>query len=292
MKDKRLFISQNPGGIGNRVRNMVSGMMDANSWASFSSLDNWRVFWVDGWHSCGEKNKKNKFTDLFDMAPYQVTDKEIELFKENKKEFSLVGKWWWRTPRKYLKNPNNKLPKHNLKELKEQNKRWTSSGVDFLYDRTPQEIIEIIAPYFEQVKFNPQIKKAADDFFSKNFNDRDIAIQIRSWVEPIAFPRRGLFDIDAIVNAINHYPNSKVYISTDSPAPALELMNLISNQVIMNDFDYNKDNEFIDSRLDQRTWIKDMLILSRFNTLILPSWSTFGEMSFWIGGAQAKTIIV
>ena len=62
MKDKRLFISQNPGGIGNRVRNMVSGMMDANSWASFSSLDNWRVFWVDGWHSCGEKNKKNKFT--------------------------------------------------------------------------------------------------------------------------------------------------------------------------------------------------------------------------------------
>ena len=105
--------------------------------------------------------------------------------------------------------------------------------------------------------------------------------------------RRCLLDINSIISTVNRYPNSKVYITSDAPELALTLKDAISNKVVMNDLDYNHDtNEYTGMRLDQRTWVKDMLILSKFKTLILPAWSTFGEMAFWLGGGKAKTVVI
>lgn len=150
-------------------------------------------------------------------------------------------------------------------------------AIDFEFERIPENVKEEYRKIIGSIRIADHILEAADSFASKNFDDETVSVHIRAFKDS-ADHQRMFFSSERICEKMDKYPDSKFFVTTDSPEVIPQLKELYGdNRIITRE----QNNPMFDGFID-------MLSVSKNNTIIGSPWSTFSEMAWWFGGAKAK----
>jgi len=251
------------------------------TWASALRIDpNLKVFW---WLKSALK--EHKFTELFKDSEMEVKtlpqDFDFILYSDG---FLLVL-------------PEDELPIDftNDKLFKRRDGFYntdTKQRIDWEYDRIPNHLKKEYLKMFSIIKsqIRDDIISKVDDF-SKQFNDKTISVHIRSGtghpIEGIAQEEKRAFNLDETLEVMESYSDEYTFfISTDEYVEQgnINILNTLREKFGNRIFYYEKDS------LSVRGALVDLLLLSKNNIIIGTYFSSFTEVSWWLGGATAKVI--
>lgn len=262
-----MLVGKCRGGIGNRLKNMMSvARLD----------DDFKIFWT--YKDWVLKNTESNFDDLFNM-PERITTRR-----------GHRGVWYrdW-----LLAETDEDRSLYHLPE-----KRPGHGGyIDFGFETIPKKIINDYLNAISKIKFNEKVLKRVEEFCAENISKDTLGVQIRSWPEC----KRGYFNgkfnswpekfcIKKFENEMNKH-NGKYFITSDQPKWIYYLKQKFDERIIVFDFDA-ENNSYIGKRNAMTTWLCDLLILAQCNNMVLSVDSTFGEVAWWFGGACAKVNMI
>lgn len=152
--------------------------------------------------------------------------------------------------------------------------------IDFEYNRIPQNVRDEYCNIINSVRIADHILEEVDKFISENnFDDETVSAHIRTFYD--SKKHQQIFSWDRYVEDLLKYKGKKIFVATDDKniiEPLKEIMG--ENSIIT-----RKPSNF---KYDP---LVDMLLLSKNNWLVGSPWSTFSELSWWLGGAKAHVDI-
>ncbi len=150
--------------------------------------------------------------------------------------------------------------------------------IDFEYDRIPQSVRDEYCSIMDSIRISDHILEEVDKYTTaNNFDDETVSVHIRTFYDSRQH-HEALFSWDRCVEKIKKYKGRKIFLATDYKQliqPIKEIMG--ENCVITREPSVEKYDSLI-----------DMLILSKNNWMVGSPWSTFTELSWWLGGAKAN----
>ena len=251
------------------------------TWASALRIDkNLKVFW---WLKSALK--EHKFTELFKDSEMEVKtlppDFDYILYSDG---FLLIL-------------PEDELPIDftNDKLFERRNGFYntdTKQRIDWEFERIPQHLKEEYSKMFSIIKSQVRDDIILEvDNFSKQFDDKTISVHIRSGtghpIEGIALEERRAFNLEETIKVMESYSNEYTFfVSTDEYVEQgeINILNTLREKFGDRIFYYKTDS------LSLKGALIDLLLLSKNNIIIGTYFSSFTEVSWWLGGAKAKVI--
>ena len=266
-------VASNLQGLGNRLKCIMgAARIDPNYMIRWPSSS-----WV-------QKNTNSSFLDIFDMS-----ERYTDVIPFGGEEYRNCYLAEFPEDRKLYKLPRQKFS------------RW-GTYLDGGYETIPVEIRAEYYKIIKTLKFTSYINENVEEF-SRYFDENTVGVQIRSWPEckpPTSYcnDRHTTFDLKyfeyAITNHLEsnlHSSDVKFFVSCDDPLLSDKLKENFGNRIILFKNEHENGN-FIGERLDMRNWVCDMLLLSKCKQMLVSPYSTFSEIAWWFGGANADVKII
>jgi len=177
-----------------------------------------------------------------------------------------------------------------------------NKDIDYMYMKIPEHIRNEYGLYFNLLKPVPEIESKINNF-STNFNQNTVSVHIRSWNRNAELGRRSsLFQIDKfekeMKNRINSNQNTSFYLTSDSSQVInhfTDLNNKPESPFYQRIITYPRTTTLDNSR-DFPEGIQEDLIelylLSKNNAIIGSHFSTYTEVSWWLGGCPEDITIL
>ena len=286
MKDKKIIISANLGGIANRIKCLIYMLRLAN-------LYNRKIYlyWVKN-HTCGAK-----FSDLF-KGNFTEINKE-ELKKINKEEINFYGdstKKLFDFPHKYIISDTVKsryLPNEIFRNFGKEVLTEKENNMNFKFKKIPLEIRKNIIYYLDKIQPTEYIKNKVDKFAKKNNLKELVGVHIRrgDFVDKKYSPGRVSSNkkfIGRMNELIKMKPKTIFFLCTDSKEVEKMMEKEFPGKIV-------KFPKTILSRIDMKATqegLIDMLLLSKTKHILGTYRSTFTELAWWWGGGKAKIEII
>jgi hypothetical protein len=271
-----MIISVNGAGLGNRIKSIVSCMrLDKDT----------RVHWkkAPGILNCN-------FSDLFEnnieiQPPYPFgattyhswrlavlpDDKILENFARITSGNNLIGRPFSHT------DPHGR-------------------NIDLEYGRIPLSIREKYISVFKELIINSKIKKWVDECAAQ-FDEETVSVHIRSWEDQLPdeqsiLRQKHFFTIRKYISRMDALSKkTRFFVSSDSTKVVDSLKSKYGERIIV----YKRHAPLETSRstrIGAQDDLAEMLLLSRNSILLGTYMSTFTEVAWWLGGAQAQVTIV
>lgn len=257
------IISANQGGLGNRIKCLVSSMRIAER--SSKSLI---LFWPEN------TNCNCAFPELFVNKIDEINREEFNaLINHYGKEKYQVNNTW-----RFIGLPEDKLSNNFAKIFPSE----LGNDIDFEYERIPLLVRHNFLSYIN--KLSPQnyiIEEVSK--FSENFDTNTISINIRSWEKE---ERNNFFNINSLSRIMGREKKKKLFIVCDSQKILNEISKRYGNRILYYPRrapvgDRNSPEGIQDSLIE-------LLLLSKNNELKVSLLSTYSEVAWWFGGCRAK----
>ena len=297
-KTQSILISNENGGLGNRLKSWVSVMR-----ISAEPLVYWEV----------NSSMPASFSDLFSnnceiktISKDAITHKSwlLSILSEDINllpyRFSTVcspvnplirgiGKLFWR-----FSNKDHDRYKYMLfpKTHSKKTVRFDARHIDLEYERIPFYFREVYSELFQKIRFNENIKQQADLLYKNNIDNETIGIQIRTWRDyPYRYNKYYKPSIIRLKRLMDRATNNKFLIVSDSEEVIESLANIYGLDRIV---------FFPRKTIRSQSWnsidgikedLIDMLILAKTQNIYASYLSTFSEVSWWLGGAKANVTI-
>lgn len=294
-----LTVSAETGGLGNRMKSWVSVMRCGG---------NWRVHWPVN------KNMPARFSELFlndchiaEIPPDAIVYKSwrLQMLPQDLEHlpagFATVGAgahpvlraagkaWWAVTGKRSDRYRYMLFPKYHSKRIT----RADARHIDLEYGRVPEYFRRSLAPLFREIRIQPDICDAANDWASANIDRNVIGVQVRTWRdEPRRYRKYHLPAMKRLRRLMRDAPpTSRFLVVSDSDDIVPQLA-----------ADFGAARIACYSRRTSRngSWqsvegisedLIDMLLLSRCEHLFASYLSTFSETAWWLGGAKADVSV-
>jgi len=255
-KTLNLYFSPHGQGLGNRLKMLVS-------YLRFYKPENVNMYWPSrGWVNA-------KFSDLFVLnLPINIYENNTIISYENKDNkkihplFDYIKTWGLLVTKTDFGN--------NLKPF----------SIDCKYEKIPQNIKNIYLHYFGNIKPSQYV---ANRLKHINLPSKFIGVQVRNAPDWEAFyganePLQSFFDV------MDQYPSDTVfYLSAMSKEIANYFYEKYPKRIIeLPDKNYN-------SMIDA---VADMYILGSTDQLLCSFHSSFCEVAWWLGGANASVVVI
>lgn len=294
-----MLVSTEPGGLGNRIK----------SWVSARRIDpGARVFWPVA------ENMPAAFGDLFvndcgiDEIPegasehcswrLAVLDDDVPELPEgfatagggSHPVLRRLGKFVWR-----LRGEPDERYRYMITPKRFSPKTMRADGriIDFEYGRIPDYFRRLYAPLFASVRPRPEIAARVDEWASREFDERVVGVQVRTWRDDPRRHRRhhrpAVGRLQALLAAVDS--DRRFFVVSDDDDVVSWLQSEVGADRVLA---YSRETRRLQSWQSQTGMIEDlidMLLLSRTPDLIASYLSTFSETAWWIGGAKARVSV-
>jgi hypothetical protein len=296
---KRMLVSTEPGGLGNRIK----------SWVSATRIDpGARVFWPS------TPNMPAAFSDLFanacgiDRVPDGASEHcswRLAILPEDMPElpagfatagggahpvFRRFGRLIWRL----RGEPDDRYRYMILpKRFSARSARADGRIIDFEYSRIPEHFHRAYAPLFAAVAVQPEIRARVDAWASAHLDASVIGVQVRTWRDD---PRRhrkhhrpAMGRLRALLAAAGPERRFFVVSDDDDIVPSLEAI-VGKGRVLAFPRETSRRASW-QAKEGMVEDLIDMLLLSRCQQLFASYLSTFSETAWWLGGGAAKVSV-
>ncbi|WP_200153520.1 hypothetical protein [Chromatium okenii] len=263
LNKKFIIININYMGLGNRLKLLAS--YHANY-----GLDDVTLLWNQrGWVNCrlsdiihidGVKNFKEYSMPLNGFLPPIITHPEKKTFRERA---------YWRF------DIDDDLSDEFLIT------RWgkTFPAIDFCFERTPQKYLDRYLAFFAMLKPSDAVQKR---IIEMQLTHNDVCVQVRNTTDPKDHPN--VPKLESIVEHMRIFPsNTRFFISTMDRSISNFFYDALPNRIL------ELPNKNYRSMIDATA---DLYLLSKGEHLIFPNGSTFGEVSWWLGGGRQKVTVM
>lgn len=243
-------------GMGNRIKHLMSFLQ------YFNSPEEIFLIWPNtGWVS-------DSFNNLFEFDKTTTIKELNNSIVDANIQPSYPTSW-----RLYVA-PDYNIDIENDDPFDKDTKR-----IDFLYNKTPQEIIDIYRPIFARIKPSKQVKEIIE---TTEINENMIAVQIRDnsdWIKNGRTPY-----LEQFIEKMKKYPkDTKFFISVMNETISNKLKDLFPNQIVeLPNKEYHS----------MKYAVADMFLLSIPKKALCSCGSTFYEVSWWIGGCNADVTVI
>jgi hypothetical protein len=299
MANSDLVVSNETGGLGNRLKSWVSSMrLSADA----------RVHWPVS------QNMPASFAELFvndcavDAVPAGARvygSWRLAILPQDEVELPVgfatvgagahplvrgVGKAWWsltgeRTDRyRFMVFP---------KQHSRRSTRADARHIDLEYERIPQYFRALYGELFRRVVVRPEIASAAGAWAAANVDAKVVGVQVRTWRDDARRHRKyhlpALRRLTALLEAAGSNSRFLVVSDSDDIAPLLS-QRFGAERVLC----YPRTTSRADSWLTPRGITEDlidMLVLARAPRLFASYLSTFSEVAWWLGGTTARVSV-
>ena len=173
--------------------------------------------------------------------------------------------------------------------------RSDGKNIDLEFSRIPRVVLDDCVEKLNLLKINQQVSSWVEEC-SKQFDDKTISVHIRSWEdqdpdEESRLRQKHFFNLNNFLNEMYKFDSeTKFFVCSDSNSVINKLKKVFGNRIIT----YKRHSDLETSRstsVGAQDDFAEMLLLAK-NKVILGSYiSTFTEMAWYFGGAQAEVII-
>ena len=282
---EKLIISSNGGGLGNRIKGLIS-IVRIGRFYNRKPLLHWPKNVLMG---CD-------FKDLFDYKIKEINEDELKRLLEEKHSFY----------REWLDNLKVKeriilfqcwrftmLPKEIPRKFARVYPTIKGNNIDFEFKRIPRNIREIILKELKELKINKKIKERVEDFNKKNHISDMIGIHNRATDFQNSPDGRGKISttdlfFKRIKEILKEKPKVKFFLCTDSK----ETEELYKKEFGKKIFTFPKKNWDMSSFEASLDALTDLLLLSKTKIILGTYLSTFTEMAWWFGECKSKIEII
>ncbi|MFY9514101.1 MAG: hypothetical protein WAQ05_24315 [Rubrivivax sp.] len=248
-------------GLGNRLK--LLAIYDA----SFG-LDNTTLFWNrEGWVNCTMADIVS-IDGVTGFREVPITEKRwmVPVITHPSKPY------WW--PRGYWRfDVDAELPDSYLIERRGR----IFPAVDFLYAATPQPYLDRYLAFFARVRPSAEV---AARIAEVPVQADDVCVQVRITVDPK--DRANVPRIESYLRRMQEFPaHTRFFISTLDGSVSAAFRAAFGNRIL--ELPGKRYRSMVDATAD-------MYLLSKGGTYIVSQGSTFGEVSWWLGGGRQRVI--
>lgn len=148
--------------------------------------------------------------------------------------------------------------------------------IDFEYNRIPQKVRDEYCNIIQSVRISDNILEEVDKYVSANgFDEETVSAHIRTFYD--SKQHQQIFSWEKYVEKLLPYKGRKIFVATDDKKIINSIKEIMGESSVIT----RKQSNF---KYDP---LIDMLILSKNNWMVGSPWSTFTELSWWLGGAKA-----
>jgi hypothetical protein len=295
MTNDDLVISNETGGLGNRLKSWVSSMRLAADV---------RVHWPV------TKNMPATFQDLFtnDCAVNAVPagarvygSWRLAILPEDEPYlpagFATVGggahpllrglgKAWWR-----LKGERDDRYRFMLfpKQHSRRSTRADARHIDLEYERIPPHFRALYGELFRRIGVQSEIEAEVSRWAAANLDDNVIGVHVRTWRDDARRHRKyHLPSLRRLERLLGSAAGARFLIVSDSDDIAPMLASQYgSTRVLSYPRSTSRASSWVAPRGVQED-LMDMLLLARTKRLFASYLSTFSEVAWWLGGTEAR----
>lgn len=283
-EEEKYIICINCGGLGNRLKGLISVMRLSEKLARKHLL-----YWQNNQY-CGcefEDLFENKFSKINESELKKIKKQDYELYNgsfvnsENPQKYLLFNTW------KFVLLPGEIPP--NINFISEIYPSEEGSNIDFEYNKVPEGMrIEIIS-YLKKLVPIQKIRETIDEFSQKNDISNYIGLHIRRGDNKFSVDGREEVSSDELfIEKIKSMPDEKFFLCTDSTETETKFKELFKERIIT----YHKGNRKRSKKESLQEALIDMLLLSKTKHIIGSYLSTFTELAWWFGECKNKIEIV
>ena len=282
MDKKKYIICINNGGLGNRLKGLISVMRLSKK------LERELVLYWPNTKYCG-----CDFEDLFENTLPKIGDEELKKIKrggdykfyndvldnEHEKYKYLLFKTW-----RFIFLPNE-VPKNFTKVFPSKEGR----SIDFEFDRIPLDKRKDFLEELNSLKPTQQILEGVKSFEEKYNLSEYNGIHIRRGDTKFTVDGREKVSSDELfIEKIKSMPNERFLLCTDGIETENKLKELFGDKIIV----YPKGDRKRSRKDSLQEALIDMLLLSKTKRLLGSYLSTFTELAWWFGGCKNKIEII
>jgi hypothetical protein len=295
MVNTDLVVSNETGGLGNRLKSWVSSMRLAAET---------RVHWPV------TKNMPAAFHDLFtnDCAVDAVPDGaqvygswRLAILPSDELYlpvgFATVGAgahplvrglgklWWGLTGKRTDRYRFMVFPKQHSRR----STRADSRHIDLEYERIPSYFRALYGELFRRITVRPEIAAAVNEWAAANLDAAVIGVQVRTWRDDARRHRKyHLPSLRRLSRLFDSSSNARFFVVSDSDDIVPMLAARYGAHRV---FGYPRTTSRADSwsvSTGVQEDLIDMLLLARTERLFASYLSTFSEVAWWLGGTKAR----
>jgi hypothetical protein len=294
-----MLVSTESGGLGNRIK----------SWISACRLSqDARLYWPL------TPNMPARFDELFvndvlieAVPPQAQTYKSWRLAILPEDEASLpkgfavvgagahpvlrgIGAAWWRfTGRRSDRYRFMLFPKQHSRR----STRRDARHIDLEYSRIPEPVRATYVPLFAQLQPQPDIARRAEQWWKENGDDGLVGVQVRTWRDyPKRYRKYHLPARARLVRLMHAEPSQTRFLVVSDSDEFIDYLR--------GEFDTTRILSFTRGTGRDHSWnsvqgtqedLIDLLLLARCQRMFASYLSTFSEVAWWLGGAQADVVV-
>ncbi len=280
MNEEKFIICINNGGLGNRLKGLISVIRLSKKLGRKLIL-----YWPNTQH-CG-----CSFNDLFENSFPEINEEELKAIKKegdyklykdvldnaSDTEKYLLFKTW-----KFVLLPGE-IPENFAKVFSSE----SGSNFDFEYDRIPEELKQELLIYIRELR--PKDKIFIEEF-AERYDLKDcVGVHIRKGDYRFTVDRRDKVSSDEkFIKRMNELPESKFFLCTDSKETEKKFEEIFGDRIIT----FSKGDRKRSKTSAIREALIDQLLLSKTKHILGSYLSTFTELAWWFGGCKAKVEII
>lgn len=291
-----MIISTHKGGISNRIKSLVSAMRYASTVNTNCGVL-WKVL--------NDYNKDVHILNCDYNSLFYINN--VSNVTENSEEYLYYDTLYCSDRLMIFENDN--IP-HNLNNFDSKcSKQFVCKDkfkrdIDYMYNKTPKNVINAYLPYFQKLKLIPELEVKINNFAAENFNEYTISMHIRSWNRNGENGRRNnLFDIDKfekeIENKIEEYFAQNIdqycnfFLTTDSQ----DVKDYFTNKCPYKDMiiTYPRKTSLDNSR-DFKEGVQEdaieLFLLGKNISFIGSHFSSYSEVAWWLAGCPNDVVIL
>ena len=282
----KYIISDNGGGIGNRIKGLIS-ILRLSKELDRKPLLYWPKNVLMG---CD-------FKELFDFNVEEINDEELNRIKEEE-DFDFYRDW---LDNIYVKNDyliiqcwRFLMKKGEIrKKFAKVYPTMKGNNIDFEFERIPLGIAGNIVKDLRKLKPSKEIMERVEKFDEEEKVNEMIGIHLRRTDFNKSPDGRGNISTDdlfveRIEEIIKKNPKQKFFVCTDSPETEKDLKEKFGESIVV----FPKTNWIMSSKEASKDSLTDLLLLSKTKKILGTYLSTFTEIAWWLGGCKAKVEII
>lgn len=155
------------------------------------------------------------------------------------------------------------------------------SSIDFEYDRIPLSIREDYCRVIKSIRIADMFLEMSDEYASKMFSDNTVAVHVRTFADSSLHKNRNWSGVDRYISLMEEHTDSNFFVTTDDNSIITTLRSHFGDdRIITREQNDNKVDVFL-----------EILLLSKCSKMILSPFSTFSQLAWFMGGANAPVQI-
>lgn len=295
----RMLVSTESGGLGNRIKSWIS--------ARRLSADA-RLYWPL------TPNMPARFNELFvndvllsEVPPDARTYKSwrLAVLPEDEafipKGFAVVGggahpimrgigaAWWRLTGQRDDRYRFMLFPKQHSRR----STRRDARHIDLEYGRIPEQIRAAYCPLFSELQPQHEIEQRVRAWWDRHGDDSYVGVQVRTWRDyPKRYRKYHLPARARLVRLMRAEPERVRFLVVSDSDEFIDFLSAEfgSDRIVGFDRLTQRDDSYNSAQGTIEDLI-DMLLLARCQRIFASYLSTFSEVAWWLGGAQAEVTV-